>query len=357
MIAFLACACASSLLAGELTVERVFGPEVPTGPYKHPACLAEFDNGDLYLVYYGGQAEYATDTAVFGARRARGESTWSPPRPIAHDPLRSVGNGVIWQAPDGLVWLFYVVRDGATWSTSRVQLKVSNDRARTWSDASVLSNEPGTMVRNRPIVLSDGRYLLPAYHETGHDVESVGADSTSVFYRFDPKRPALGWERLGSIRSPKGNIQPAPVELEPGRLVAYCRRGGDYAEATKGFIVRSESRDAGATWTEGVDSPFPNPNAAVDLLRLRSGKLLLVYNDCFVGRTPLTVALSSDGDRTYPHKRNVAEGPRGDFGYPQAFQARDGKIHLVYTSEKRTVVNHAVFDEDWVAAPRSETGK
>ncbi len=53
--------------AGELTTERVFGPEIPTGPYKHPACLTELDNGDLYLVYYGGEGEYATDTAVFGA--------------------------------------------------------------------------------------------------------------------------------------------------------------------------------------------------------------------------------------------------------------------------------------------------
>jgi predicted neuraminidase len=60
------------------------------------------------------------------------------------------------------------------------------------------------------------------------------------------------------------------------------------------------------------------------------------------------VALSSDGDRTYPHKRNLAEGP-GDFAYPIAFQARDGSIHVVYTSEHRTVVNHAVFDEAWVA--------
>ena len=31
------------------------------------------------------------------------------------------------------------------------------------------------MVRNRPIVLHDGDYLLPVYHETGHDTEIVGA--------------------------------------------------------------------------------------------------------------------------------------------------------------------------------------
>jgi predicted neuraminidase len=345
--AVLAVLCAPTTRAGGLSVERVFGPEVPTGPYKHPACLAEFDNGDLYLVYYGGEGEYATETAVFGSRKKQGETAWSPPVPVARDPLRSVGNGVIWQAPDGLVWLFYVVRDGDTWSTSRVQFKVSRDRAATWSDASVLSNEPGTMVRNRPIVLSDGHYLLPAYHETGHDPESVGPDSTSRFFRFDPRAKAKVWTAAGEIRSPKGNIQPAPVEVEPGRLVAYCRRGGDYLPQTRGFLVRAESTDGGKTWTEGKDSAFPNPNAAVDFLKLRSGRLLLVYNDCFHGRTPLTVALSSDGDRTYPSRRNLAEGP-GDFGYPLALQARDGTIHVVYTSDRRKVVNHAAFDEDWV---------
>ena len=36
------------------------------------------------------------------ARGSRTASTqWTPPKPIAHDPFRSVGNGVIWEAPDG----------------------------------------------------------------------------------------------------------------------------------------------------------------------------------------------------------------------------------------------------------------
>jgi predicted neuraminidase len=338
-------AVASPARAGELHTERVFGPEVPTGPYKHPAALAELDNGDLYLVYYGGAGEYAVETAVWGSRKKPGERTWSAPVAIARDPFRSVGNAVIWQAPDGLVWLFYVVRYGETWSTSRIQFKVSQDGAQSWSDASPLALEAGMMVRNRPIVLSDGHYLLPAYHETGQDTERVGADSVSLFFRFDPR--ATTWTQTGPIRSPKGNIQPAPVQLDDGRLIAYCRRGGGYTKEEKGYLVRAESHDGGRTWTEGRDSAFPNPNAAVDFLKLRSGCLLLIYNDCFHGRSPLTAALSEDNDKTYPFKRNLAEGP-GDFAYPFAIQARDGKIHLVYTSDRRTVVNYAVFDEAWV---------
>lgn len=344
-----------SAIGADLSIERVFGPEVPTGPYKHPACMTELDNGDLYLVYYGGEGEYATDTSVYGSRKKAGENAWSAPMPIAHDPIRSAGNGVIWQAPDGQVWLFYVVRDGATWSSSRIQFKISRDRAATWSDASLLAIEPGMMVRNRPIVLADGTYLLPAYHETGRDTESVGPDSTSLFFRFDPRAKNPGWIATGPIRSPRGNIQPAVVELEPGRLVAYCRRGGDYRPETRGYLVRAESRDGGRTWGDGVDSEFPNPNAAVDFLRLRSGKLMLVFNDCFHGRTPLTVALSSDNDRTYRVKRNLVEGP-GDFAYPTAIQARDGSIHIVFTSERRTVVNHATFTEEWLTAVSGSEG-
>src|SRR5436309_198351 len=181
------------LEAAELRIERVFGPEVPTGPYKHPACLTELSNGDLYLVHYGD-----------------------------------------------------------TWSTSRVQFKVSRDHAETWSDASVLSSDQGDMVRNRPIVLNDGDYLLPLYHETGDDPERVGPDSTSLFVRFNPAKRT--WTKTAAIRSPRGNIQPAVVQLDDNHLIAYCRRGGDYDPKTVGSIVRSESHDGGRTWSEGRDS-------------------------------------------------------------------------------------------------------
>src|SRR5271157_1384250 len=155
------------------------------------------------------------------------------------------------------------------------------------------------------------------------------------------------WTKTQPIRSPRGNIQPAVVQLAEEDLVAYCRRGGDYKPETKSYIVRSESHDGGLTWSEGKDSEFPNPNAAVDFVKLRSGQLLLVYNHSMDRRTPLTVALSFDLDRTWPVRRNLREGDN-DYGYPIAFQGGDGRIHVVFTSDRRTVVNHAVFDEDWV---------
>jgi predicted neuraminidase len=325
-----------------IVTERVFGPEIP-GPYKHPAALAELDNGDLYLVYYGGSGEYAADATVHGARLAKGVTKWSAPRPITPRPREPEGNAVVWQAPDGMVWLFSVIRPGATWSTSRIVVRTSRDGARTWSEPAPLTTEAGTMVRSKPIALADGDYLLPVYHETGSDPEWVGPDTTSFFLRYDVQRKR--WTESNRIRSRLGNLQPAVAALSAERLVCYCRRGGGYEPRTDGYLVRSESRDGGRTWAPGKESAFPNPNAAVDFTSLQSGHLLLIYNDSMRARTPLTAALSVDGDKSYPYRRILAEGP-GDFGYPYAIQAKDGRVHVVYTSQRRSVINHAVFTED-----------
>lgn len=328
---------------GDIVVERVFGPELPD-KYKHPASFTELANGDLYLAYYGGSGEYADDTWVRGARLPKGSTKWTTPEIIADTPFRSDGNPVVWQAPDGLVWLFYVCRYGETWSNSRIKFKVSRDNAQTWSDSDMLTFDEGTMVRGQPIALSNGDYLLGVYHETGNDREIVGPDTTSFFLR--KKKGASEWTPTNRIRSRLGNLQPSVVQITDDYLVAYSRRGGGYGPLADGFLVRSESRDGGVTWSDGKDSPFPNPNAAADFIKLKNGHLLLVFNDNNQGqRMPLTAAISTDNDQSYSHRRNIVNKPGDSAAYPVAIQTRDGKIHVIYTSEKRTVINHAVFDE------------
>jgi predicted neuraminidase len=332
-----------ALGSDEIRYERVFGPELPD-PYKHPACFTELSNGDLYLVYYGGSGEYGDDTWVRGSRLVKGVRHWTRPAVIADTPFRSDGNAVVWQAPDNIVWLFYVVRYGPTWSNSRIKYKISRDGANTWSDSDMLAFEEGSMVRARPIALASGDYLLPVYHETGHDREFVGADTASFFYR--KKKGATDWVPTKPIHSKFGNLQPSVVQISDTYLVAYSRRGGGYEQQDGGHLVRSESRDGGSSWSAGTESAFPNPNAATDFIKLQNGHLLLVYNDNGGNRRmPLTAAISVDEDKTYPYKRNIVNKPGDSAAYPTALQAHDGKIHVVYTSEQRAVVNHLTFDE------------
>jgi predicted neuraminidase len=340
----------SALAADEVVIERVFGPELP-GKYKHPASITELANGDLYIAYYGGSGEYAADTAVFGSRLRRGEREWSRPAVIAKTPFRTDGNAVVWQAPDGLVWLFYLTRYGETWSDSRIKFKISDDGAKTWSDSEMIAFEKGSMVRAAPIALNNGDYLLPIYHEAGNDREIVGPGTTSSFLRFSPK--TKDWKETNRVQSRIGNLQPSVVQLTDDYLVAYSRRGGGYDGQADGWLVRSESTDGGYTWSAGQDSRFPNPNSATDFIKLKNGHLLLVYNDSQKTRMPLTVAISTDNDRSYPHRRNLVDKKGDSAAYPFAIQTNDGRIHVIYTSESRTVVNHAIFDEVAVLKPAS----
>jgi predicted neuraminidase len=320
---------------------RVFGPEHP-GQYKHPASITQLTNGDLYISYYGGTAEYGDDTAVYGSRLKVGQTKWTEPKVIANTPGRGEGNSVVWQAPDGRVWLFYVNRYGESWSNARVKGKISDDGAETWSDSFMLNFEEGTMVRGQPIVLNNGDYLLPMYYETGDDREKTSSTTCSYFMRYNPKTKV--WTETNRIKSPMGNLQAQVVQLTDDYLIAYIRRGGDFLPTDHGYTLRSESRDGGYTWTDAVDTKFLNPNSAVDFIKLQNGHLLLVYNDNMNDRTPLTVTVSTHNDKTYPYRRNIAGGDNS-FAYPYAIQSRDGKIHIVYTTNGRTTIMHTVFDE------------
>ena len=69
----------------------------------------------------------------------------------------------------------------------------------------------------------------------------------------------------------------------------------------------------------------------------------------------------NDHDRHFAPKQHTEDDkalppadPKGDYGYPTAIQTRDGKIHVIFTSDERTVVRHAIFDE---AAVRSVPAK
>lgn len=343
MLAFTVMTALATIGAGasDIFVEKVYGTELP-GKYKHPACIEQLDNGDLYIAYYGGSGEYELDTAVYAGRLKHGAKHWSKPQVIADTPLHSDGNPVVWQAPDGVVWLFYNVRYGDTWSDTRIHCKLSKDGAKTWSDTFIVGEERGMMVRSRPLALNDGDYLIPIYHETGHDREIVGADTTSLSLRYNPKKNQ--WSETNRIHARLGALQPSVVQMTDDYLIAYMRRGCGYDLISNAWINRAESHDGGRTWNDATETTFPNPNAAIDFIKLRNGHLLLVYNDDMTERTPLTVAISTDGDKTYPYKRNIAVGPF-DYAYPYAIQTRDAKIHIVYTSHERSQVNHAVFDE------------
>ncbi|MEW6203087.1 MAG: sialidase family protein [bacterium] len=303
--------------------------EIPGYPSCHGSSVAELPNGDLITAWYAGAAEKAKDVAILVSRLPKNANTWTKPE-ILHDaPDLSEGNPVLYMDAHGRLWFFYNIMYGKMWNDCRLYYRISEDGGKNWGSEVTLIKVKGWITRNHPLTLGDGTMILPIHNEV--------LWSPAFMLTKDGGKT---WRRTGTnLRVAGGAIEPALIRLSDNTLIAYLR-------TTTGKILMTTSKDNGEHWSAPRDTDLPNPNAAVEIVRLRNGHLVLAFNDSQVARTPLTVALSLDEGKTWSHKRNL-EDAYGEFSYPSIIQTEDGLIHVTYTY-KRTHIKHAVFNEGWI---------
>jgi predicted neuraminidase len=80
---------------------------------------------------------------------------------------------------------------------------------------------------------------------------------------------------------------------------------------------------------------LPNPNAGIDVVRLRDGRFVLIYNHTATGRSPLNLAVSRDGDHWTPFQ--ALESDLGEYSYPAMIQGSDGNLHIAYTWRRERI--------------------
>jgi len=85
----------------------------------------------------------------------------------------------------------------------------------------------------------------------------------------------------------------------------------------------------------------------VELVTLPGGELVLAYNHSADRRSPLCLRYSTDGARTWSTPVIVASGD-GEFSYPCMIAGSDGRVHLVYTNNRRTIT-YARFTMDMLS--------
>jgi predicted neuraminidase len=138
-----------------------------------------------------------------------------------------------------------------------------------------------------------------------------------------------------------GLIQPTLVEIAPGRVRAFLR-----ATRAIGRICCADSEDYGVTWSRATRTELPNPNSGIDAVGLENCGIVMVYNHTTKGRSPLNVAISTDGGRSWGDHRALEDEP-GEYSYPAVIQSRDGTIHTAYTYRRRTI-KHVCFRREWL---------
>lgn len=293
----------------------------------HASTIVEAAGGDFLAAWFGGTSEGENDVVIWMSRLWRGR--WSAPVAVARENGVPVWNPVLFRGSDSRIWLFY--KAGPSPETWTGAYKVSSDDGKSWSETTYLPAGMLGPIKNKPIRLTNGDIVA------GSSVESYQSWAGWVERSRDEGRT---WSKHGPIiipGQPYGLIQPTIVELRPNVLRLFAR-------TRQGFIYKADSSDGGRTWTAARPTTLPNPNSGIDGVRLADGRVLMIYNHSARERTPLDVALSSDGGDTWTTFAELESGP-GEFSYPAVIQSRNGDVHIVYTW-KRKRIKHAVISKE-----------
>ncbi|MEA2062974.1 MAG: sialidase family protein [Gemmatimonadota bacterium] len=315
--------------------ELIFKPTLRF-PRCHSSTIAALPDGSLISAWWNGSEEGAKDNVVRGSRRLSGQELWEPARILADTPDKTEGNPVFFAAPGGELWLLY--RAGLPWV--RMMWIKSQDMGKTWKKPETFLDEPGWSFRSRIIQLANGDIFIPAMSH-GKKAFTATRSSTAFLYSANGGKT---WKRTRQIITDPINNEATIIQRADGSLLSFMRAYD--MNAADRFLWRSESFDKGRTWRKASRTKIRNPSSAIELLKLQSGRVALVFNDIQESRSNLCLALSLDEGRTWTYKRTLEDAP-GRFSYPTLSQDSDGIIHASYTF-RRTHVKHVEVNEAWI---------
>ena len=310
----------------EITSNRldfIFAPGL--FPASHTSTLVETSNG-LFAAWVSGPAARHPEAAIYTARFDG--TRWSTPVKSLSGEVRGTNqfqtwNPVLFQPANGpLLFFFKIGPNPEGWWG---MVTTSTNQGETWSTPSRLPPGHVGPVRNKPIELSDGSLLCGA--STENDGWKVHLERLS---------PSGHWQKIGPLPG-----LPSLSAIQPTFLAHSARRLQILCRTKEGRLAESWSTNAGASWTPLRLTDIPNPNSAVDAVRLTNGEFILAYNHSPTNRGELNLALSKDGLKWTPLM--VVEKGEGEFSYPAIIQTRSGEVHLTY-SWNRKGIKHAIIN-------------
>lgn len=348
---------------------------------NHAANLSFLPDGRLACVWFGGTMEGMGDISVYMSTMDAGGTVWSPARRLSDDPARSEQNPVLFNAPDGTVWLFHTSQPGGRQDECEIVARQSADGGETFGAPRVIGAFRGIFVRQPVRIGPAGEWLLPGFHCVTPPAGRWTGDLDRAVMLVS-RDNGLSWSAT-PVPESLGAVHMNPVAPRHGVMPAFYR--DRYAEAVR----RSESHDGGLTWSSPRPTDLPNNNSSVQAVRLQDGRIAIVMNPVNaamsadrraslydeiegegdggtpeaptpatasghkaiwgVRRAPLALALSADDGVTFPARHlidsgsglalsnNSRDGVNRELSYPSILEGPDGRLHIAYTYHRRAI--------------------
>jgi hypothetical protein len=212
----------------------------------------------------------------------------------------------------------------------------SSDSGHTWGqmgpELSIFSGwtEPNTSGAMH--VLSDGRWMIPAYgadSASGISNPTGAASDGSTSYSIVAFSNDQGesWNEAAIVAKDQGvNFHELSViHVDNGKFLAVIRTLDPPFTS-----YQSCSDDEGRTWS--TPEPLPFAGQTPFLVELPSGAILCAYRDRDPQRPGVSASITHDGGTTWEFAGQLYEGTVWNCGYPGLVTMPSGELFCVYYS-------------------------
>ncbi len=318
--------------------------------------IAITQKGRIFAGWYtGGAYEPCFNNYNVLVKSDDGGKSWSFPLVTIHSDYEKRERKIdiqLWVTPENQLWVMWTVSpyyetskpssikaflEGELWDYHRefygTEVMICKD-----PDAEDLVWEkPRFMckgfMRNKPIRLSNGRIIAPAYE--------YGSEQYTIRYSDD------GGESFYDVSidgRPRINVydEPTVCELQDGKVRFLAR-------TNCGCFTYADSFDCGDTWTKAEEYEKA-PSSRCHFGKLKNGMIVYVRNVSNEKRIGMKVCLSEDGGDTFPYEMILDD--RTDLSYPDFDEDEYGNIYIVYDRERDN--RKRLNKETWVSEAAKE---
>jgi hypothetical protein len=355
---------ALALLAAALAVFPPAARPADTGPTLHSKCAPMPTDLLGPFARLGDGTILAIDGDATRVSKAEGK-TWSEPRPLfaAGQGVQVSSERALLRTRDGVLILAFMnmkeyafkwdpVQKDAPGARLPTYVVRSLDDGKTWQDMHKLHDEYTGAIRDM-IQTREGRVVFTSmqlFHDPGRHTVLTYASADN----------GKSWKRsnlidLGGTGHHGGATEGTLEQLKDGRLWMLIRTNwGKFWEAF--------SEDDGLSWRTIRPSAIAASSAPGLLKRLKSGRLMLLWNRPYPEgksefpltggdgqwsevpvsnhRGELAVAFSSDEGATWSRPIVVARLPGKWVAYPYIFEARPGEVWITTMQGGARVLLH-----------------
>ena len=336
---------------------------------NHAAFLYRGLDGDLRCAWFAGGLEGKSDICIHSSILDEKSGLWQSAQALTDDPVRSEQNPVLF-SPDGQrTLLFHTAQPGGNQDQCIVRMREVGKSPRN------TDLPTGSFVRARPIVRSDGAWLLPLHHCTHvpgsrwtgrHDYASVAITTDE----------GHSW-RCVNVPNSTGCVHMTLVPLDGDKIIALFRR------RQADFIYKTLSEDGGESWQEPTATNIPNNNSSIAAMRMKDGRIALVCNPVNaqmdssrrdslydelgiderpeaaggcqpiwgVARAPLSLFFSTGDGEHFGDEiilwnssgncltNNSEDGLNQELSYPTILQSDSGDLNIAFTLHRRAIAH------------------